>query len=276
MSKVWFVTGCSTGFGKLLCQELLDQGQKVVATARDVSSLSGLRSTDDGSLLTTTLDVSRGGQISAAAEAAFDRFGAIDVLVNNAGYGYFSTQEDGDVDEIRRMFDANLFGLIRVTQSILPSMRERGCGVIVNVSSVAGRVAFPRSGFYSASKFAVEALSESLHYEVAPFGIRVVVIEPGAYATDFGPRSAVRSPKLEDPASPYSDAGRRWTEVASQLIGRRQDPMEVVEGIIASATADESFLRVPFGRDATPLVEERDSKTDAEFIRTMTARYNVP
>lgn len=276
MSQVWFVTGCSTGFGRLLCQKLLDTGERVVATARDASSLDDLRAGDDDLLLKATLDVSRGVQIVSAVKSALERFGSVDVLVNNAGYGYFSTQEDGDIDEIRRMFETNVFGLIRVTQAVLPSMRQRRSGVIVNLSSVAGRVAFPRSGFYNASKFAVEALSESLYYEVAPFGIRMVVIEPGAYATDFGPRSAVRSPKLDDPTSPYAESARRWTEVASRLISQRQDPAEVVDRILAAVAANEPFMRLPIGRDAEPLVRDRESRTDAEFIRTMTSRYNTP
>lgn len=220
------------------------------------------------------MDVTRGGQVTAAVRAATDQFGHIDVLVNNAGYGYFATQEQGDVEEIRRMFETNVFGLIRVTQAVLPAMRERRSGVVVNLSSVAGRVAFPRSSFYSATKWAVESLSESLFHEVHSFGVRVLVIEPGSYATDFVPRSSVRDAGLTDPASPYAALAQTWSEVAARLMPGRQDPAEVVDGIIAAVTADgPPFARIPFGRDARPLITERETSGDAKFVRDMAARY---
>ncbi|MCH8850481.1 MAG: SDR family oxidoreductase, partial [Chloroflexi bacterium] len=256
-----------------LAEKLLAQGRKVAATARTVSQIADLSPRREGDLVTASLDVTREEQIRGAVAATLDRFGHIDVLVNNAGYGYFATQEEGDVDEIRRMFETNIIGLIRVTQAVLPTMRARGSGVIINLSSIAGRVAFPRSGFYNASKWAVEALSESLFYEVHPCGIRVVVIEPGAYATDFGPRSAVRSPKLTDPESPYAQSAQCWSDVAADLMPDRQDPAEVVEGVIQAAHEGEPFMRIPFGKDATPMVDERESVGQAEFIRAMTRRY---
>ncbi|NOT02871.1 MAG: SDR family oxidoreductase [Phycisphaerales bacterium] len=273
-SKVWFITGCSTGFGRLLAQRLLDGGHRVAATARNVEQLAGLKSAAPDRLLTAPLDVTRGAQIAAAVRSAVDRFGGIDVLVNNAGYGYFATHEQGDIDEIRRMFETNVFGLIRVTQAVLPRMRERRRGTIVNLSSVAGRVAFPRSSFYSATKFAVESMSESLSHEVRPFNIRVIVIEPGSYATDFGPRSAVRDAGLTDPASPYAASAKTWSDVAARLLPDRQDPAEVVDGIVAAVTAPRPpFVRIPFGRDARPLIAERESAGDAEFIENMSRRY---
>jgi short-subunit dehydrogenase len=171
------------------------------------------------------------------------------------------------------MFETNVFGLIRVTQAVLPSMRERRRGTIINISSIAGRVPFPRSGFYSATKWAVEAISESLYYEVRPFGLQVIVIEPGAFATDFGPRSAVRSPSLSDPNSPYAESAQKWTAAAAVMMPRRQDPAEVVEAVIAAARRDEPFQRVPVGPDAVTLVHERFQTSEADFIGTMTNRY---
>jgi len=273
MSKVWFITGCSTGFGRLLAQKLVRQGQTVVATARNVEQLDALESPSADRLMRVSLDVTRGEQIRISVQAALDRFGRIDVLVNNAGYGYFSTFEEGDVDEIRRMFETNVTGLIRTTQAVLPSMRRQKSGVVVNLSSIAGRVAFPRASFYNASKFAVEALSEALHREVQTFGIRVVVIEPGAYNTDFGPRSAVRSPGLVDPDSPYAHLAKTWTAAAGEMMPTKQDPSDVVDGIIAAATDGPSFMRIPFGDDATTLVSQRESMSDVEFIETMARRY---
>jgi len=273
MSNVWFITGCSTGFGRLLAQKLVHQGQSVVATARNVGQLDGLESPSADRLMRVSLDVTRGEQIRTSVRGALDRFGRIDVLVNNAGYGYFSTFEEGDIDDIRRMFETNVTGLTRTTQAVLPSMRRQKSGVIINLSSIAGRVAFPRASFYNASKFAVEALSEALHHEVQTFGIRVVVIEPGAYDTDFGPRSAIRSPRLVDEDSPYAHLAKTWTAAAGEMMPVKQDPLEVVDGIIAAATDGPSFMRIPFGNDATALVSQRESTSDAEFIETMARRY---
>lgn len=273
MNRIWLITGCSTGFGKLLAQKALDQGDGVAATARNADQLHDVNAPDPQRLLRLTLDVTRGEQIRAAVAQALDHFGRIDVLVNNAGYGYFSTQEDGDLDEIRRMFETNVFGLIRLTQAVLPHMRENRRGTIVNLSSVAGRVAFPRSGFYNAAKWSVEAMSESLHYEVHPFGIRVIVVEPGAYATDFGPRSAVRSPRLNDPASPYAAAAARWTAVASEILASRQDPLEVVHGILAAVADGPAFTRLPFGKDAVAIISDRARRGDTAFIQSMLERY---
>jgi NAD(P)-dependent dehydrogenase (short-subunit alcohol dehydrogenase family) len=273
MSKVWLITGCSTGFGRLLAEKVAGAGDRVVATARRVETLDGLAAAGDR-VLRLAVDVTRGETVRRAAAAAHDHFGRIDVLVNNAGYGYFSTQEDGDIDDIRHVFETNVFGLIRMTQAALPVMRKQGGGVIVNLSSVAGRVTFPRSGFYNATKWAVEALSESLHYEVAPFGIRVIVVEPGAYDTDFGPRSAVRSDALSDPNSPYADLVKRWTDAAGRIFPpERQPPIEVVNGIIDAVRRDEPFMRLPFGTDARMLIEKRDAVPDAEFIEFMRREY---
>ena len=275
MSRVWLISGCSTGFGRLLAEKLLAQGECVAATARQVSAIEDLGPPDHKRLLRAPLDVTRSSQIRHAVALALAKFGRIDVLVNNAGYGYFSLQEDGDLDEIRRLFETNVFGLIRLTQAVLPGMRERRSGVVVNLSSVAGRVAFPRSGFYNASKFAVEALSEALYYEAAPFGIRMVIIEPGSYATDFVPRSAVREEKMNDPASPYAELNQDWNRKMSQVLVKGQDPTEVVEGIIAAVGRDQPFQRLPFGKDAQMLIELRERGADAEFIAAMHERFGL-
>ncbi len=276
MSKVWFLTGCSTGFGHALCQKLLDRGDRVVATARRLSDLDDLHAKDADNLLRIELDVTRGAQIDAAAAKTIRKFGYVDVLVNNAGYGYFAMQEDGDVDEIRRMFETNVVGLIRTTQAFLPQMRERRNGTIVNLSSIAGRVTFPRAGFYNATKWAVEAVSEALYLETATFGLRVIVIEPGAYATDFASRSAVRDPGLANPDSPYADLAQKWTDAAAKMMPDRQDPNDVVDGIIKAVDDTPPFARLPFGKDATSLIRERESTSDEEFVRIMSTRYGNP
>ncbi len=275
MSKSWFITGCSTGFGRLLAKYVLERGDCVCATARNLRDIEGLSGADDR-LLRLPLDVTRNAQFGPAAVKAIEKFGRIDVLVNNAGYGYFALQEDGDIDEIRRMFETNVFGPIRLTQAFLPHMRRRGGGTIVNLSSVGGRVAFARSGFYSASKFGLEALSEALYHEAGPLGVRVIVIEPGAYATDFSPRSAVRSPGLDDPKSPYSGLFAKWTAAAGKMMPARQDPIEVVEAIVQAVDGGQAFVRIPVGRDALALTQERTSMSDADFMSRMARRYAEP
>ena len=275
MSRVWLISGCSTGFGRMLTEKLLAQGECVAATARNIADLEKLSPPDDDCLLRAKLDVMRGQQIRDAVSATLDKFGRIDVLVNNAGYGYFALAEYGDIDEIRRMFETNVFGLIRLTQAVLPSMRERRSGVIVNLSSIAGRVAFPRSGFYAATKWAVEALSESLYYEVSPFGIRIILVEPGSFATDFVPRSAVREETMNDPASPYAELNQAWNREMAKVLVKGQDPAEVVDGIVAAADREEPFQRLPVGKDARMLVEMREGRRAGEFIAAMRERFGL-
>jgi NAD(P)-dependent dehydrogenase (short-subunit alcohol dehydrogenase family) len=275
MSRVWLITGCSSGFGRMLVEKLLPRGECVAATAREVAQLEGLGPAGGEGLLCAPLDVTRGAQIRRAVELTLARFGRIDVLVNNAGYGYFSLQEDGDIDEIRRLFETNVFGLIRLTQAVLPAMRQAGSGVVVNLSSVAGRVAFPRSGFYNASKFAVEALSEALYYEVAPLGIRTVIVEPGSFATDFVPRSAVREEKMNHHTSPYDRLNEGWNRRMSQVLVKGQDPAQVVAGIIEAVDSDRPFQRLPLGQDAEMLIGLREGRSDREFMAAMHERFGL-
>jgi NADP-dependent 3-hydroxy acid dehydrogenase YdfG len=225
VTQTWFITGCSTGFGRLLADALHARGDRVVATARDPRTLAEIGRSDEARVLRLPLDVTVPSQIAAAVAATRTRFGEIDVLVNNAGYGYFATQEEGDLAEIRAMYETNVFGLLAVTQAVLPAMRARGAGTIVNLSSIAGRIGTPRSGLYQSSKWAVEALSESLHHEVSSFGLRVVVIEPGLFATAF-PTSARRPDEAATAASPYAAVGESWARNAGEkYFTERQDPL---------------------------------------------------
>ncbi len=272
MSKTWFITGCSTGFGRLLTQRCLDEGHNVAATARDASKMEGFKAVRDGQLLALPLDVTSGAQVTSAVEAARKKFGHVDVLVNNAGYGYFATQEESDLDEVRRMFETNVLGLARVTSAVLPLLRAQGGGTVVNLSSIGGRMATPRGGFYQATKWGVEAMSEALYFETCSFGIKVVVIEPGAYETDFGPRSAKSSPKLTDPGSPYAELYPKWTEMSGHVFVPRQDPKEVVDAIWNAVKSEEPFVRVPVGRDAVDLVSQREKRTSAEYIQYLHER----
>lgn len=189
IEKVWFITGASSGFGEEQAKLLLEMGYNVVATSRDVNDVRHFEDKYPERALALPLDVLKEDQIVAAVKSAVDKFGRIDVLHNNAGFGSFGTLEEFSLDEARNQFDVNFFGLIRLTQEVLPVMRERKSGLIINMSSVAGRISFPAFGMYSASKHALEGLSKGLAQEVKGFGIDVVLIEPGVFRTDFGGRS---------------------------------------------------------------------------------------
>jgi NADP-dependent 3-hydroxy acid dehydrogenase YdfG len=189
--SVWFITGCSTGFGHELAKQLLGRGNRVVVTARNTQALTEFAR--NGNALVQKLDVTDPIEVTAAVHAAQAHFGRIDVLVNNAGIGYFAAVEEGEDTEIRRMFDINLFGLAAVTRAVLPGMRKRRHGFIVNFSSIGGLRSFPAIGWYNATKFALEGLSEALWQEVEPLGIRVMLVEPSGFRTDWAGRSADES-----------------------------------------------------------------------------------
>ena len=186
---VWFITGCSTGFGRELAQLVLARGGRAVVTARHADSVADLTRDAGERALAVALDVTDTAQVGAAVQAAEQRFGAIDVLVNNAGYGYQSSVEEGVEAEIRAQFDANVFGLFALTRAVLPGMRARRRGHVMNVTSVAGFIGFPGSGYYAASKHAVEGWSDALAAETAPLGIKVTCVEPGPFRTDWAGRS---------------------------------------------------------------------------------------
>jgi NAD(P)-dependent dehydrogenase (short-subunit alcohol dehydrogenase family) len=206
-TPVWLITGCSTGFGRELAQRILQRGWRAVVTARNVAQVSDLTGSAGDRALALALDVTQPDQIAAAVKAAKEKFGRIDVLVNNAGYGYQSTVEEGDEAEIRAQFDANVFGLFALTRAVLPIMRAQRSGNIINISSVAGIIGFPGSGYYAASKHAVEGWSDALRAEVEPLGIGVTCVEPGPFRTDWAGRSLRQTPnKIADYAE---TAGKR-------------------------------------------------------------------
>ncbi|WP_218079596.1 SDR family oxidoreductase [Anthocerotibacter panamensis] len=271
--RVWLITGTSTGFGRGLTEAALADGDTVIATARRVEQIQDFAAKFGEQVLTLPLDVTDPAAPQQAVAAGLARFGRIDVLVNNAGYGYFATQEEGNLAEVARMFQTNVFGLIRVTQAVLPQMRTQRSGLIVNLSSIAGRIAFAGGGFYNASKSAVEALSEALFYEVASFGIRVLVIEPGAYATDFGSRSALRDPGPED--TPYQELRPVWGSTILQIMPERQDPADGIAQIRAAIAQPEPFARIAVGRDAQRAIAQRAELGDQVFVQQMAQRYGL-
>lgn len=252
---VWFITGCSTGFGRELARLVLARGGRVVATARDAARVADLGEDHEGRLLALALDVTDSNAITAAVAAAEERFGRIDVLVNNAGYGYQSSIEEGEEDEIRAQFDANVFGLFAMTRAVLPGMREHRSGAIVNITSVAGLVGFPSSGYYAASKHAVEGFSDALAAEVAPLGISVTCVEPGPFRTDWAGRSLRQT---ESYIADYAEtAAARMASTKGYSGNQPGDPVRAGEAMIAAVTRSAPPRHLVLGKWGYDAVTER-------------------
>ncbi len=246
-APVWFITGCSTGLGRALAERVLQHGHRVVVTARNPKQIEDIVTAYPDAALGLPLDVCDGSQIAHAVEQAEKRFGRIDVLVNNAGYGYLAAVEEGEDAEVRAMFETNFFALVALTKRVLPGMRARGNGHIINISSVGGLVGNPSSGYYNATKFAVEGLSEALAKEVAPLGIRVTAIEPGPFRTDWSGRS-LRQPREAMPAY-AATAGSRRAEITSRYGKQPGDPVRAAEAIIKIVESRSPPLNLSLGKD---------------------------
>jgi NAD(P)-dependent dehydrogenase (short-subunit alcohol dehydrogenase family) len=244
----WLITGCSTGLGRALAQAVLARGDNAVVTARDTSKLQDLATEFPTTALAVALDVTDQSQIDAAVRQAEERFGAVDVLVNNAGYGYRAAIEEGDDADVRALFDTNVFGPVAMTKAVLPGMRSRRSGAIVNISSIGARICPPGSGYYSATKAALEGVSGSLQKELKPLGISVTVVEPGAFRTDFAGRSLTQSAQaIEDYAE---TAGKRRKENDTVHGTQPGDPDKAAEVIIAAVEAAETPAFLLLGADA--------------------------
>ena len=251
---VWFITGCSTGFGRSLAEAVLARGERVVATARDVARVADLEGASDR-LLPLALDVTDDAQIAAAVDAARERFGRVDVLVNNAGYGYQASIEEGEDAEIRAQFDANVFGLFALTRAVLPLMRAQGGGHVVNITSVAGLVGFPGSGYYAASKHAVEGWSDALAAEVGPLGLHVTCVEPGPFRTDWAGRSLRQTPVRID--AYQATVGQRMESTRSVSGQQAGDPERAAAAIISLAEEAEPPRHMVLGAWGIDQVTER-------------------
>jgi NAD(P)-dependent dehydrogenase (short-subunit alcohol dehydrogenase family) len=272
---VWFITGCSTGFGRDLARLVLERGWRAVVTARDAARVADLVDAGPDRALALTLDVTDQEQIDAAVRAAASRFGRIDVLVNNAGYGYQASVEEGDEAAIRAQFDTNVFGLFALTRAVLPGMRDRRSGHVVNFTSVAGLVGFPGSGYYAASKHAVEGWSDSLAAEVAPLGIAVTCVEPGPFRTDWAGRSLQQTPnRIAD----YADtAGKRMEATRSYSGTQAGDPIRAGEAIIAAVQEPQPPRHLVLGRfgfDAvTGRLKERLAEIEGRRAQALAADF---
>jgi NAD(P)-dependent dehydrogenase (short-subunit alcohol dehydrogenase family) len=254
-SPVWFITGCSTGFGREFARAAVAHGFRVIATARDVRKIDDIIAGHEDRARALTLDVTNPEQIEHAVGEAERAFGRIDVLVNNAGYGYMAAVEEGEEKDIRAVFDTNFFGLAAMIRAVLPGMRARRHGSIVNIASVGGIVGFPGSGYYAATKFAVEGLSESLAQEVAPLGIRVLLVEPGPFRTDWAGRSLQQSPKYI--ADYEQTAGRRRRAIAGYSGQQPGDPVRAAEAVIKVMQSPTPPAHLVLGRDGVENAERQ-------------------
>jgi NAD(P)-dependent dehydrogenase (short-subunit alcohol dehydrogenase family) len=272
----WLITGCSTGIGREIARAALEAGHSVAATARKRDAVADFVDEFGDRALALPLDVTDRDQITAAVAATDAAFGGIDVLVNNAGYGYMSAVEEGDDVEVRRLFDTNYFGVVDTLKAVLPAMRARRSGHVVNISSMTGLVANPPNAYYSSTKFALEALTEALAKEVGPLGIKVTAIEPGAFRTDWAARSMQES---STPIGDYDEnVGARKTmikEFANYLPG---DPRKVAEAVLMVTTLDEPPLRLLLGRDVLKAVRDKLAELSASIDQweAVTKDVNFP
>ncbi len=243
---VWFITGCSTGFGRQIAKHVLELGYRVVVTSRDPEDIHDLGELGDALIL--KLDVTDRSQAEAAVKAAEDHYGGIDVLVNNAGIGYFAAVEESDEKEVRKMFDVNVFGLCRMIHVVLPGMRKRRKGYIVNLSSIGGLRSFPALGYYNATKYAVEGLSEALWQEVEPLGINVMLVEPSGFRTDWAGRSANETQhQIKD----YADTADKNIRHLRAISGNQDgDPVRAAEAIVNAVESANPPHRLLLGNDA--------------------------
>lgn len=258
----WLITGCSTGLGREIAGAALQAGHRVVVTARRADAVRGFAEEFGELALPVALDVTDRDQIAAAVAAADAAFGGIDVLVNNAGHGYLSAVEEGEDAEVRKLFDVNYFGAVDMIKAVLPGMRARGCGHIVNISSMTGLVANPPNAYYSSTKFALEAVTEALAAEVRPLGIKVTAIEPGAFHTDWATRSMKES---GTPIADYTDVAARKDlikQFADHLPG---DPRKVAEAVLMVTGLDEPPLRLLLGRDVLKAMRDKIAAMSASI-----------
>ena len=251
----WFITGCSSGFGRELTRVVLAHGYRVAVTARDPKQVAELVDGHEDRTLTLPLDVTDSAQVAESVRRAEEHFGGIDVLVNNAGIGYFAAVEESVEKDVRRMFEIDFFGLAHMTKAVLPGMRHRRSGHIINISSIAGLAPLPSLGYYCAAKFAVEGLSECLAMEVVPLGIRVTLIEPSGFRTNWAGSSASEATEeIADYAATAGAVHRQLRELSGKQPG---DPVRAANAIIQIVESPEPPLHLLLGKDALRMGREK-------------------
>lgn len=263
MSKVWFITGCSTGFGRELAKEVLQAGYKAVVTARNTNDIQDIVAAYPETAIAVKLDVTKEADILESVEVALQKFGNIDVLVNNAGIGYFGAIEESDPAEVRRMFDINFFGLANMTNAVLPTMRKQKSGHIINIASIGGLVSFPGVGFYNATKYAVDGLSESLAKEVAHLGIKVTVICPSGFRTDWAGRSANNATKVIEDYAPTAHANK--DTIRGYSGNQPGDPVMAAKAIVMVTETEQPPMRLLLGAGAMKGGRRKLDELKADF-----------
>ena len=251
-NKVWFITGASSGFGKAIAEYATSQGYNVVATARRKERLDELAKKAPLQIKAISMDVTNRDEVKKGVQQAIETFGKIDVLINNAGYGIVGALEETPEEEFRNQMETNFFGAVAVTQEVLPHLRKQGNGAIVNMSSMGGNMSFGGFSAYSASKFALEGASEALAQEVAPFGIKTMIVEPGAFRTEFAGTALKHMPKIEA----YDDIVGGTREFAKGMDGTQEgDPMKAAQAIDKALLSENTPLRLQLGADAVEAIQ---------------------
>ncbi|HWC80612.1 MAG TPA: oxidoreductase [Pseudonocardiaceae bacterium] len=262
-SPVWLITGCSSGLGRALAEHALDRGDRAAVTARDRATVTGLADGHGDRALALELDVTDPASVAAAVQACEEAFGRVDVLVNNAGYGYLAAIEEGEDTAVRALYETNVHGVVTVLKAVLPGMRARRSGRIVNVSSFGGLAAFAATGYYHATKFALEGLSESLHAELTSLGIAVTIVEPGGLRTQWAGTSMRQSPtRLDD----YEQTAGKRRDSTLAVSGRQPgDPARAAAAIAAIVDTETPPLRLLLGSDALAGARARLDRTRREI-----------
>ena len=262
--RVWLITGCSVGFGRHLALAALAAGDRVTATARRVDQLAGLVDAGGARVRTAALDVTDEASVDAAVKAALAEFGRIDVVVNNAGHGSVGAVEELAMTDLRALMDVMFFGAVAVTKAVVPHLRRQGSGTIVQMSSMGGQLSMPGFGAYSAAKFALEGLSEALSAELVPFGVHVLIVEPGAFRTEFGGQRMHRSPEIEA----YQVSTGPTRAAVDAMDGTQPgDPVKAAEAILRAVRADDPPLRLALGRNAVDALRAHQESLRDELSR---------
>lgn len=265
--KTWFITGASRGIGAEIAKAVLAAGDQLIATARNHTSLHQFESNPN--VLALSLDITDEAQVQAAVAAGLEKFGQIDVLVNNAGFGLLGGIEEASATEVEQVYRTNVFGLLNVTRAVLPSMRQRRRGHIINLSSIGGYRSTPGWGIYSSTKFAVEGITEALHDELAPLGIHATVVEPGYFRTDFLDGSSLQKTAIQIPdyAETVGKIRNRASELSYQQPG---DPTKLAQAILELVNADTPPLRLPLGTDTLKVIAQKNAYVEQETAQWRT------
>jgi NAD(P)-dependent dehydrogenase (short-subunit alcohol dehydrogenase family) len=276
MEKVWLITGCSTGFGRELAKEVLAKGYKVAVASRKTSDVDDIVAAYPNTSIAIQLDVTNESEIKSSVAQTMSHFGQIDVLVNNAGIGYFGSIEESEDAEVRKMFEINVFGLAKMTQEVLPHMRKQRSGHILNIASIAGLRSFPGVGFYNATKYAVDGFSEALAKEVGPLGIKVTIIAPSGFRTDWAGRSANESPAN---ISDYTETAYKNKDNIRGISGNQAgDPIRGVKAMIQVVESENPPMRLLLGVAALKGAREKleELKNDFDTWAAVTEGADFP